>query len=318
MSQLARLLPLALAVFVLCTGAPSARADETVPPAETEGASAKAAALKSQGDDAMQRLDYGAALALYDEAYALEKNPALLYNRGRALQALRRFPEALDALEAFEREAPPELRARVPKLGELVGEVRGKVSSLSLSANIAGARIVVGQRVIGTTPLSGPLRLNAGTVNLEVSADGYHPFKKRVELPAGGRVELSVELRSKSTSGVLEVSSPVAGAAVWVDGRRAGTVPVQSVLGAGTHEVVVRREGYEAATTTAVVRVGETSRLDVPLSAPPGITSRWWFWTGVGAVVLGGTALTIALLTERDPESGNIPPGQVSGPLVRF
>jgi hypothetical protein len=90
------------------------------------------------------------------------------------------------------------------------------------------------------------------------------------------------------------------------------------VLAAGTHQVQVRREGYEPATSSAVVRVGETTRLDVPLHSPPAITSRWWFWTGVGAVVLGGTALTVALLTEREADSGSIAPGQVSGPLVRF
>ena len=291
---------------------------EQAPPAPPAESSTEAAALKAQGDDAMQRLDYATALSLYEQAYAHEKNPALLYNRGRALQALRRFPEALDALEAFEREAPSELKARVPKLAELLSEVRGKVSTLALTANVKGARILVAQRVIGTTPLSSPVRLNAGAVVVEVTADGYHPYKKRVELPPAGRLELAVELRSKSTTGILEVGSPVPGAAVWVGGHHIGTVPAQTVLDAGTHQVTVRKEGYEPASTTAVVRVGATNHLDVPLEKPPGITSRWWFWTGVGAVVLGGTALTIALLTERDPEAGSIPPGQVSGPLVRF
>ncbi|MCC6898372.1 MAG: PEGA domain-containing protein [Polyangiaceae bacterium] len=291
----------------------AAHADEPPPPTTSE-----ASRLKSEGDDAMQRLDYVQALALYDRAYALEQNPALLYNRGRALQALGRFPDAQDALEAFDAQAPDELKARVPKLRELLAEVRAKVSVLSLEANVSGARVLVNSRLVGTTPLGAPLRLNAGLAWVEVTAEGHHPFKQKVELTGGGRVSLSVVLHSKSTSGVLEVRSPVAGARVWVDGRRIGSVPAQTIVEAGSHEVVVRREGYEDATTRAVVRVGGTSRLDVPLREPPGITSRWWFWTGVGAVVLGGTALTVALLTEREPESGSIPPGQVSGPLVRF
>lgn len=295
----------------------AARADEA-PPAAKDDAASRAAGLKAQGDDAMQRLDYDAALSFYEQAYAIEKSPALLYNRGRALQALRRFPEALDALEAFEREAPSELKARVPKLEGLLADVRSKVSALVLSTNVPGARVVVRQRVIGTTPLAGPVRLNAGEATVEVSADGYIPYRKTIELPAGGRTELSVALHSKSTSGVLEVTSPISGAAVWVDGRRIGVVPAQTIVTAGSHQISVRREGYETATTTAVVGVGATRRLDVPLDSPPGITSRWWFWTGVGAVVLGGTALTIALLTERDPDSGNIPPGKVSGPLLSF
>ena len=290
-----------------------AQAEEAPPPVASD-----AARLKSEGDDAMQRLDYGQALALYDKAYALEKSPALLYNRGRALQALGRFPDALEALEAFDAQAPEELKSRVPKLRELIADVRGKVSVLVLDANVSGARVVVNSRVIGATPLGGPVRLNAGPAVVEVSADGYHPHRQKVELTGGGQVRLGVVLHSKTTSGVLEIRSPVVGARVWVDGRRIGTVPAQTIVEAGTHDVVVRREGYEDATTRAVVHVGGTSRLDVPLRQPPGITSRWWFWTGVGAVVLGGTALTVALLTEREPESGSIAPGQVSGPLVRF
>jgi hypothetical protein len=82
--------------------------------------------------------------------------------------------------------------------------------------------------------------------------------------------------------------------------------------------VSVTHPRYDTAETTAVVRVGQTSRLSVPLDQPPGLTSRWWFWTGVGVVVVGGAVLTAALLTERDADEGNIPPGKVSGPLLRF
>lgn len=276
-----------------------------------------AAELKDAGDQAMRRLAYGAALERYREAYAIAPDPALLYNMGRALQALGRHPEALEQMEAFARDAPPELKARVPKLDELLSELRAKVSTLELVSNVAGARVLVRRRQIGTTPLAS-VRLNAGTASVEVLADGYHPYKKTVKLPGGSKLRLDVTLHSKTTTGVLEVSSPVTGASVFVDGKRVGTAPVQTMLGAGEHRVLVRREGYDEAETSAVVSVGRTTRLDVPLDAPPPITGRWWFWTGVGVVVVAGAAITVALLTERDPDEGNIPPGQVSGPLLSF
>jgi hypothetical protein len=105
---------------------------------------------------------------------------------------------------------------------------------------------------------------------------------------------------------------------VLIDGQRQGTVPVQVALAAGSHEVVVRHAGYDEAKTSAVVSVGGSSRLDVPLESPPPITKKWWFWTGVGAVVVGGVALTAALLTERSADSGSIAPGRVSAPLLHF
>lgn len=289
-----------------------------VPPAAAEPDSGSAAAEhKDAGDRAMQRLDYQAALESYDRAYTLDPNPALLYNRGRALQALGRYPQALDQLEAFDKQAPAELKARVPKLGELLAQLKARVSTLTLTSNVGGARVIVRGVSVGATPLP-PIRVNAGSATIEVSADGHHPFKQTVTLPGGGRLAVQAMLHSKSTTGVLEITSPVAGAHVFVNGARIGAAPAQTVVRAGEHDVLVRHEGYDETETTAVVSVGRTTRLDVPLDRPPAITERWWFWTGVGIVVVGGAVLTYALLTERDPDRGDIPPGQVSGPLLSF
>jgi len=305
-----------LAALCLSLSSPGLRAQEAQPAAEATPS--EAAKLKASGDDAMQRLDYAAALADYQKSYELEPNPALLYNEGRALQALGRYPEALDQLEAFQRDAPPDLKARVPKLDQLVREMEGKVAKLIVQSNVPGARVLVRGRTVGTTPVGRPLRLNAGRASIEVVADGYHPFKKSTVLPGGGTLEIDAKLFSKATSGVLEISSPVAGASVFVDGKRLGVVPVQTAIPSGKHRGVVRHEGYDEAETFAVVQAGGSSRLDVPLDAPPAITSRWWFWTGVGVVVVGGVALTAALLTERSADEGDIPPGKVSGPLISF
>jgi hypothetical protein len=309
------------ACLALFLAAPAAGQTAAPEPASTASAVSvsepQAKDLKEAGDQAMGRLEYGSALDLYTRAYQIEPHPALLYNKGRALQALGRFPEALDELEAFERSADPELKSKVPKLGELIADVRKRVSTLKLSANVAGARVLVRRQVIGTTPLA-PQRLNAGGAAIEVLADGHHPFKQEIKLPGGGEVVVQAMLHSKATTGILEVRSPVAGAHVFVDGERIGSVPAQAALPAGEHQVLVRREGYREVSTTAVIAAGKTTALDVALDAPPPITSTWWFWTGVGAVVVGGVVLTVALLTERSPDEGDIPPGRVSGPLLSF
>src|SRR5215212_6386311 len=85
------------------TEAPAAPAAET-PPADgvSDELRAEAAAHKKSGDEAMDTFRFADALAAYTDAYAITKDTALLYNMGRALQALNRFPEALDKLEAFD------------------------------------------------------------------------------------------------------------------------------------------------------------------------------------------------------------------------
>src|SRR5262245_56384611 len=102
--------PVALSILLAltCAAPRIAIADRSAP---TEQERSRAAELKKKGDDAMVSLRYGDALAAYEEASALVDDPALLYNRGRALQGLGQFPEALEQLEAFQAKAPPELKA---------------------------------------------------------------------------------------------------------------------------------------------------------------------------------------------------------------
>jgi len=286
--------------------------------AQSLDAQAQASALKTQADEAMQRIEYERALDLYDKAYALDPSPALLYNRGRAYEALARYPEALDQLEEFERTAPDELKAKVRRLDELLGRVRAKVSQLEIACNVPGARVLLRAKVAGTTPLDKPLRVNAGKAVVEVSADGYHPFRRTLTLAGGAKQTLDVKLVTKASGGLLIVGSPVAGATVFVDGKRLGAVPVQTVLPPGKHRVVVRHAEYDDADTRVEMVAGGRNEINVPLDRPPALTSRWWFWTGVGVAAVGGGVLVYALLTERDADKGDMPPGQVAGPLVRF
>lgn len=241
----------ALLVGLACLGSP-ARGDE-----------ANAAALKAQGDEAMRALRYGDALSAYELSYAREPNPAVLYNRARAQQALGHFPEALADFDRFSRDAPPDLRAKVPKLDALIAEVRARVAHVTVRSNATGARVILGDKVLGITPL-GERAVLAGHGTLEVSADGYVTYRRDVDLPGGGALVIDATLVQK------QVLAPIAPS------------PVQAA------------------------------------SSTPGITSKWWFWAGVGVVVVGGIAVGAALLIERPAATGDYNPGRVSAPLVRF
>ena len=98
----ARATALAIALAML-TAAPLAIADPAPAPSDP----AAALGAKQRGDDALVNGRPAEALALYKEAYAARPDPALVYNIGRAHQALGDFPSALDHLEQFEATAPP-------------------------------------------------------------------------------------------------------------------------------------------------------------------------------------------------------------------
>lgn len=273
-----------------------------------------AAALKRRGDELLSQKSFVEALDAYDKSYARSPNPALHYNRGRALQFLARYPEALDAFEKFEAEATAELKARAPGLAELMTELRSKVATLQVLCTVRGARVLVAGREVGLTPLAAPIRINAGRVSFEVLADGYFPFQKQVDALGGRTTDVDVSLVSRVTNGVIAVRSRLSGTSITIDQDTVGLAPAEATLGAGTHAIIASHAGFDDARTQVVLRAGE--RRDVlldPLRRTP-ITARWWFWTAIGVVVTGAAAsvLVYAFTTERaTSDVGTIPPGIV-------
>jgi len=296
--------------------APKEVAPEAAAPEPTE---ARARRLQDQGDRAMVDMRYVDALALYEQVRELDAHDVGLdYSIARAHQLLGEFPEALDALERFDRRASNEQKATIGRLKQLFSELRSRVSVLHLRCNQAGARVLVRDKVIGTTPLPSSTRLPAGFATLQVELEGFFPVTREIVLPAGGVLELELQLQARSRSSLLLVQTKPEGATVFVDDRRIGTSSPRAelVVPAGSHRVTAIREGYDQASMPVVLQAGSTRALTVSLERSTPISSRWWFWTTAGVLVAGGAALTAVLLTERSPGSGSLHPGQVRAPLT--
>jgi hypothetical protein len=290
------------------------------PPAPEPTALDQAAALKKEGNDALGALRPGDALAAYRKAYALTPDPALHYNMGHALEALGDYPGALEEYEEFARVAPSELRARVPRLDELIAEVRARVTVVTFRSNVPGARVLVRDVAVGTTGPDGSFQraFPAGPATFEVVADGYAASRRSVTFEPGAAVTFDAVLVTRSTAGVLRVmTSPVPGD-VYIDDHPVGRAPVEATVAAGTHRIVVRRSGLREVATQAVVDVGDTREISVDLEPAPPLYTQWWVWAGAAVVVAGGVALTYAALKERSADSGSIAPGQTKPLVLRF
>lgn len=279
-------------------------------------ARAKAEQLKAAADTQMDELHFADALKGYQDAYALNPDPKLLYNMGRARAALDDYPGAVADLERFKREAPPDLKAKVPQLDEIIDGFRKKTTTVTVSSNVDGARLLVNAKAIGTTPFHGPIVVNAGTVDVELSADTYSTDKRQVVLPAGGTIALDFTLQKADVAGILIVRSKPSSDTSAVDGKKYGGTPLELSLPPGSHTISLSRDGYRDIDTQAVLGRGERKVVDLTFEKSPGIASRWWFWTIVGVVVIGAavTATVLALTLERSPTAGSIPPGIIKGP----
>jgi len=118
----------------------------------------------------------------------------------------------------------------------------------------------------------------------------------------------------------VKITSTEAGAAVLVDGRDAGRTPlVQALmLDPGEHRLMVRKLSFEPFEKVVTLRRGDRLELaadlrpvsqvvappvvlvaPAPREAPPPETTpiykRWWLWTAVGAVVVTGVVVALAI-----------------------
>jgi hypothetical protein len=275
-----------------------------------------AAKLRDDGNDAMLGMRYADALEDYRKAIAAAPDDAgLHYSIARAQQFLGDFPAALAELEAFDTKAAPDLKARVGKLDDLYAQLRPRVATLELTCSEVGARVLVRDKVIGTTPLP-PVRLPAGASTLQIELDGFFPVTRDIVMPGGGKLAIDAPMHPKSTSGFLGVTSDPLGARITVDGRELGTASprVEAALPAGPHEVVASRDGYRDVRLSLVLAPGASRDVSVPLEKARSVLTRWWFWTSVGVAIAGGVVLTYALTTEKAAGHGTLTPGQVGGP----
>ena len=290
--------------------------------AHAQDAQAVAAAqtLKQQGDTKMDEQSYADAYALYVRAYGVTADPALLYNQSRALEAMGQYPEALSQLEQFAKVAPADLKAKVPLLDELFADLRGRVSTLIVHCSVKGARIVVRQTNVGACDGTTKILVRAGHADVEVLAEGFEPFRIESNLPGGGAIEIRAALKARADTGSVAVRAFPEGALVSIDDNPVGMAPIETKVHPGEHTVVVTKDGYRPERIPFAVAAGERREMTARLSATStSVFGKWWFWATAGAVAVTGALVTVAVLTERSPESGTFSPGNVKSPLmIRF
>src|SRR5436305_1995808 len=125
--------------------------------------------LTELGTRAYQAGDHQAALALFEKAERTFPSPNFAYNRGLALAGLQRTVEAVEAFEAFLRDAPDapaqaraHAQARIDELGKLLG-------TIEVSCDAPGASVSIDGRAV---PLGRPARVLAGPHLVAVRAPG--------------------------------------------------------------------------------------------------------------------------------------------------
>jgi hypothetical protein len=183
-------------------------AAQTEPSAPAPGSSA-VQNLINEGIDYRKKGDDQKALTSFLKAYEISREVRALAQIALAEQALGRWVDAeANLTKALQGTKDPWIARNRAALEGALGEIQRHVGSLELSGGIPGAEIRLNGTPAGVFPLSGPIRTLAGSVALEVRADGYLPVIRTVIVPAGGRARELVTLVSVRSAAAATSTSP--------------------------------------------------------------------------------------------------------------
>jgi hypothetical protein len=277
-----------------------------------------------RGAQLVKDADWAGALAAFESSSKLKAHPITTYNVGACLRAMGQYTRARKtfATALDENGKLPGLDL-TPGLAEeirrYIGDLDKLLSTLDLVITPDAANIAIdgrpletstaGPLIAGTLP-PGPARpapkgkfrvvLDPGTHVITLSRAGFADAVSKETLVPGATVERKLELDRLPAQ--IRVTSNFVGAQVLVNDADVGITPVEISRPAGRYRVVVKKPGYLVFDTSANADPGQNLAVTATLREDkPALTQRWWFWTGVGVVVVGAAVTTYAL-TRPDPE----------------
>ena len=178
-----------------------------------------------------------------------------------------------------------------------------------------GARVEIDGKDVGTIPLDDDFAVEPGDHTIRISKLGYSEHNDTFSAAPGGEVELEIDLIP--VAGVVTINTNTKGATVKVDGKIVGVTPfVDQEVKPGKIALSVEAPGYEPFLQELQIVAGQPFPVIAKLKQLPTAKATSaassgtapvfyedvWFWTTVGAVILGGVATALAF-TIGQPEA---------------
>ncbi len=136
-------------------------------------------------------------------------------------------------------------------------------ADVSIQSTPSGATVNFDKQPAGTTPLEA--ELIQGERVIELSLDGYKPWKRTLRVIAGTPVELPPIHLSKA-DGYVDVRTIPSGASITIDSNFKGQSPIRIPVSPGKkHKVSAMKEGYSAAAQTVTIGSGKTENISLQL-----------------------------------------------------
>lgn len=299
LSSVAVLLSFALGAVVGPSPAAAQQAAATSAPEPTAEQKKEASQRFEKGVSFYRDGEYQAALLEFKRAYELFPNYRVLYNLGQTSRELKDHASALVAFERYLAEGENIDAARKRDVEQWIAELRTKVARLRVSTNVPGAEITVDDLLVGTTPLTEPILLNAGRRKVSATLSGHVPVQRYIDVAGADAAELSLELVSlvapaPTGPARVDTSPPPAPKPVESRSPRWAWVGLASTgaLGVATAILGVRALDSQSELDALLTQRTTTTELDDARSQ----TESFALATDiVGAITLAAAATTVVL-----------------------
>lgn len=302
-----------LAVFCLLWLACAAQAQgATASPVETEHEGETTAATESArshfrlGVGFYRERNFRAALIEFQRAYADAPHYKLLYNLGQASLELQEYASAIDFLNAYLRQGGNEITAeRRTEVEESIHFLESRIAHVSIVSNRAGAELYVDSTLVGTMPMSAPVRVGAGRHKFTATIAGFATVERQLDVAAGDERELRLDFvasgfaepkasaaperayeRNAATPSESSNAAPIA-LAVTTGVLAAGAVTLTIVTG-------IAQQDYQEELLVETSR-SELDSLRKDAEAKALVTDLLW-----GATLVSAVVTTVLLLTNED------------------
>lgn len=145
--------------------------------------------------------DFDGALVELERAYKLRPSYKLLYNIARVRFALNDYAAALKAYRQYLAEGGDKLPAsRKDEVQTEIKKLERRVAKLKVEVDVDGAEIYVDDALVGTSPMTEPVLVNAGLRRIAVRHPEYSQQGRKVSIAGGDEEALSIQLKSAKPS----------------------------------------------------------------------------------------------------------------------
>lgn len=249
---------LRLIIVLLALGAAPAFATEPIP-AELSERFARGLRLFAAGN-------VQGALLEFKYVHAKLPRASVTYNLALVYAELGDARESVTMADAVFSDPGTLAPARLEKLKRVRAAQLEKLGELVVQSDVEGAEVQVSGKVVGRTPIAGPLLVPTGRVLIGGQAPKHKPaFTEAVVLPRA-KVEVKLSLAPlEQQLGTVLLKARVPGADVFVDGVLVGRTPelLRIPVEPGRRTVSLRRAGYVSASKD--LQVGEGAEVELEL-----------------------------------------------------